>query len=43
MAKKKAKQTRRKKTSIKDLSPRKQVKGGLAATRLGLRRPVSIS
>ncbi len=44
MAKKKAKSTKRKKApKAKDLKARKDVKGGFASTRLGIRRPLGIT
>jgi len=43
MAKKKAKQARTRKVQVKDLKPRKTVKGGVISTRLGIRRPLQFS
>jgi hypothetical protein len=45
MAKKKkpARRANRKKASAKDLKARKDVRGGLAMTRLSMRRPLGIS
>lgn len=43
MAKKKAKSSKRRKTSVKDLKARKDVKGGLMSTRMGIRRPLGIT
>jgi hypothetical protein len=43
MAKKKGKQVRTRKVQVKDLKPRKTVKGGVISTRLGIRRPLQFS
>jgi hypothetical protein len=45
MAKKPAKRSKqsKKKASPKDLKARKDVKGGMISTRLGIRRPLGIS
>jgi hypothetical protein len=43
MAKKKAKPTRKLKVQVRDLKPRKSVRGGMISTRLGIRRPLVIS
>jgi hypothetical protein len=42
MAKNKgAKGTQKKGVQVKDLKPRKAVKGGMISTRLGIRRPIA--
>ena len=43
MAKKKKKPAKRKKASAKDLKARKDVRGGLAATRIMARRPLGFT
>ncbi len=43
MAKKKATRRATKKRSVKDLKSRKDIKGGLISTRLGVRRPLGIT
>jgi len=43
MAKKKAKARRKTKARVKDMSPKKDVRGGLMGSRLGVRGPVGIS
>jgi hypothetical protein len=43
MAKKQAKPTRKRKVQVRDLKPRKSVRGGMISTRLGIRRPLGFT